>query len=96
MQAVLKCISVLNGKGIMFVYESHVITWITGTEDQWLWKYFDKKDLRSEKSFGYLSSKTKIDAYWTVKCILRQCLSLEYLKIDFCNLPGKLQKSVKT
>jgi ATP-dependent DNA helicase RecQ len=95
MKAVLKCISVLNGKGMIYVYEKNIIQWISGTEDHWQWKYFDKRDLKAEATFGFLSSKTKIDAYWIVKGILRQCFSLSLLKITFNDLPGKMQLKVK-
>lgn len=95
MKAVLKCISILNGKGMKYVYEKNIIQWISGTEDQWQWKYFDKRDLKAEATFGFLSNITKVDAFWTVKGILRQCFSLSLLKIDFKDLPGKLQLKVK-
>jgi hypothetical protein len=57
---------------------------------------FRQKGPQTETTFGFLSTKTKSDAFWTVKAILRQCFPLEYLKIDFKDFPGKLQLKVKS
>lgn len=94
-KSVLQCIYILNGKGRICVYEENIVDWLSGIEKQWLWKYFDKKDLKVESTFGYLAEKTKTESELILKGIIRQCLSLGLLKIDFKDLPGKLQLKVK-
>ena len=86
---VLKCIDILNKKGMQYVYEGKIVDWLAGSEkEQWIWQYFNRLDLEEEPSFGFLSENAKSDVETCVKGLLRQCLALSYVSLDFNNLPG--------
>jgi RecQ family ATP-dependent DNA helicase len=84
--SVLQCVNILSKLGkSKEVYESKIISWISGKEEHWLWTHFNKEDLIPEKqpTFGLLKEMSRTKSKVTVQGIVRQCFALNYLTINF-------------
>ncbi len=84
--SILEAIQALNSKGLKNVYESYIISWIGGKQEEWMARFFVNQDLEEEATFGLNKSMSRIELELTVKGLLRQCLSKNYLSLEFSNL----------
>lgn len=83
LRAVLQIFKFLQKKGIRHLFETQIIDWVQGNKQNWMWLYFNSEDLQEEFTFGLLKSIPETTAKIIVKVVLRQCLSMSFVELEF-------------